>query len=108
MALSVHFGESGGHPWALSARSRLQEGGAQFQSLHFNQFRRPKGVQKAPKIELKSLKHRFKKSIEVLVGFLIAFWGVVGQLSTLRGTPPQHPFVVDLLWNDPAKFEFCF
>ena len=29
-------------------------------------------------------------------------------LSTLRGTPPQHLLVVDLLWNDPAKFEFCF
>ena len=31
-----------------------------------------------------------------------------GGLSTLRGTPPQHLFDVDLLWNDPARFEFCF
>ena len=29
-------------------------------------------------------------------------------MSTLRGTPPQHLFDVDLLWNDPARFEFCF
>ena len=27
-------------------------------------------------------------------------------LSTLRGTPPQHLFDVDLLWNDLASFEF--
>ena len=31
-----------------------------------------------------------------------------GGLSTLRGTPPQHLFDVDLLWYDPAKFEFWF
>ena len=34
--------------------------------------------------------------------------GCCGGLSTLRGTPPQHLFDVDLLWNDPPRFEFCF
>ena len=34
--------------------------------------------------------------------------GCCSGLSTLRGTPPQHLFDVDLLWNDPARFEFCF
>ena len=54
VALGVHFGKSGGHPWALSARSRLQEGGAKLGPHHFKRFWRPKGVQKAPKMELKS------------------------------------------------------
>ena len=49
-----------------------------------------------------------QKSIEILIGFLSGFWSIVGQLSTLRGTPPQHLFDVDLLWYDPAKFEFWF
>ena len=31
-----------------------------------------------------------------------------GGLSTLRGTPPQHLFDVDLLWNDLAGFKFFF
>ena len=31
-----------------------------------------------------------------------------GALTTLRGTPPQHLFDVDLLWNDRASFEFFF
>ena len=35
-------------------------------------------------------------------------WIVFAQLSTLRGTPPQHLFDVDPLWNDPPKFEFWF
>ena len=69
VALGVHFGESGGHPWALSARSRLQEGGPQLGSHHFKRFCRPKGVQKAPKIEVKSLKNRFKNLLNFWLDF---------------------------------------
>ena len=31
-----------------------------------------------------------------------------GGLSTLRGTPPQHLFDVDLLWNDRRDSHYCF
>ena len=31
-----------------------------------------------------------------------------GGLSTLRGTPPQHLFGVDLLWNDRRDSHYCF
>ncbi len=29
-------------------------------------------------------------------------------MSTLRGTPPQHLFDVDLLWNDRRDSHYCF
>ena len=34
--------------------------------------------------------------------------GCCGGLSTLRGTPPQHLFGVDLLWNDRRDSHYCF
>ena len=87
VALGVHFGESGGHPWALSARSRLQEGGTQLGPHHFKRFWRPKGVQKAPKMELKLFKKSIQKSIEILVGVLSGFWSIVVQLWVCSWDP---------------------
>ena len=57
------------------------------------------------KIHQKVMPKSMQKMIKFLVGFLMAFWSAFGRLSTLRGTPPQHLFDVDLLWND---FEICF
>ena len=34
--------------------------------------------------------------------------GCCGGLSTLRGTPPQHLFDVDLFWNDPRDSNSAF
>ena len=39
---------------------------------------------------------------------LTAPGGCCGGLSTLRGTPPQHLFGVDLLWNDRRDSHYCF
>ena len=55
-------------------------------------------------INIKSIQN----SIDFFGGFLIVSSSVFDWLSTLRGTPPQHLFDVDLLWYDPAKFEFWF
>ena len=56
-------------PWAPSARNGLQSPWSLLASPHFNRFWRPKGAQKAPKMELKSAKNGVKHRSTFLFDF---------------------------------------
>ena len=56
MALGVHFGGQGRTPERFQRAVASKGGGAKLASHHFNRFWRPKGVQKAIKMKLKSSK----------------------------------------------------
>ena len=63
------FWGSGGAPGRLRRAMAFKDPWWHLASPHFNRFWRPKGAQKAPKMELKSVKHGVKNRSTFLFDF---------------------------------------